>query len=121
MMHLAILPALCVGIALVQTAAGDVFQLPAFDTVTVDNLLNNEATVLIVPSSEASYSINASVQGLVYTADPDMSTLELSQQALALDPVLGLTDQAFGFPGSYNLQQPAGQPSWQSQPVSRQL
>ena len=120
MLRPAILSALCVGIALLQVAAGDVYQLPAFDTVSVDNLLNIEATILITPSIVRSYSLNASVPGLVYTANPDTGTLELSQQALALDPVFGLIDQVFGEPGIYDLQQPAGEPSWQALPFSRQ-
>ena len=120
MWRLATLSALCVGIALLQAAAGDVYQLPAFDTVSVETLLNNEVTVLIAPSVVGSYSLNASVPGLVYTADPDRGTLELSQQALALDPLFGLVDQVFGEPGIYDLQQPAGEPSWQALLVLRQ-
>jgi hypothetical protein len=120
MLRLATLSPLCMGIALLQVAAGDVCQLPAFDTVSVDNLLNNKATILIAPSVVGSYSLNASVPGLVYTANPDTGTLELSQQALALDPVFGLIDQVFGEPGIYDLQQPAGEPTWQALPFSRQ-
>ena len=63
MLHHRYLYALCVASELLISAAGDIYRLPAFDTVQIDNLLNNEATVVITPSVDGSYYLNASMPG----------------------------------------------------------
>lgn len=101
------LTALCVTFALLRGTAGDIYALSAFDTVQIDNLLNNEATVVITPSFDGSYSLNASMPGLSYTVNTQTDTLELSQQALALDPVSGLLSEVMQ-PGIYHQDESAG-------------
>ncbi|CAL5229042.1 g12291 [Coccomyxa viridis] len=94
------LQALCVLVALLESTAGDIFALPTFDTVHIDNLLNNEATVVVTPSFDGSYYLNASMPGLSYAVNTQTNTLELSQQPLGLDPVSGLLNEVL-HPGIY--------------------
>ena len=86
---------LCVGAGLLRGAAGAIYPLSPFDTVKIDDLQSNQATVLVVPSLDDTYSLNASMQGLSYTVSPVTHTLELSQVALELDPISGLLDDVF--------------------------
>ena len=84
-----------VGAGLLRGAAGAIYPLSPFDTVKIDDLQSNHATVLVVPSLDGTYSLNASMQGLSYTVSPASHTLELSQVALELDPVSSLLDNVF--------------------------
>jgi len=68
MLHPKYLYALCVASELLSSAAGDIYRLPAFDTVQIDDLLNNEATVVITPSVDGSYYLNASMPGTTLAA-----------------------------------------------------
>ena len=86
---------LCVGAALLGGAAGAIYPLSPFDTLKIDDLQSNHATVLVVPSFDGTYSLNASMQGLSYTVSLATHTLELSQVALELDPVSSLLDDVF--------------------------
>ena len=86
---------LCVGAGLLRGAAGAIYPLSPFDTVKIDDLQSNHATVLVVPSLDGTYSLNASMQGLSYTVSPAALTLELSQVALEMDPVSSFLDDVF--------------------------
>lgn len=102
------LTALCVILVLLRCTAGDIFALPAFDTVQIDNLLNNEATVVITPTFDGSYYLNASMPGLSYAVNTQTNTLELSQRPLALDPLSGLLNNVL-HPGIYQEDEAAGE------------
>ena len=102
------LQALCVLVALLESTAGDIFALPTFDTVHIDNLLNNEATVVVTPSFDGSYYLNASMPGLSYAVNTQTNTLELSQQPLGLDRVSGLLNEVL-HPGIYQEDEAAGE------------
>ncbi len=108
MLRFRCLQALCVLVALLKTTAGDIFALPAFDTVQIDNLLNNEATVVVTPTFDGSYYLNASMPGLSYAVNTQTNTLELSQQPLALDPLSGLVNEVL-HPGIYQEDEAAGE------------
>ena len=83
---------LFVGVWLPRGATGAFYPLSQFDTVKIDDLQSNRATLLIVPSFDGTYSLNASMQGLNYTVNAATHILELSQVALELDPVSTLLD-----------------------------
>lgn len=108
MMRFRCLNALCVILALLKSAAGDIYALPAFDTVQIDNLLNDEDTIIITPTFDGSYYLNASMPGLSYAVNPQTNTLELSQQPLALDPMPGLLNEVL-HPGIYQPDESAGE------------
>ena len=86
---------LYVGAGLLRGAAGASYTLLPFDTVKINDLQGNHATLLVVPSCDGTYSLNASMQGLSYTVNPATDTLELSQVAFELDPVSSLLDDVF--------------------------
>lgn len=98
---------LCVSFGLLKHAAGSIYGLPAFDAVQIDNLLGNDASVVVAPSVDGSYYLNASMAGLSYSINPDTKTLALSQVALQLDPVTSLVDDLFHTQDKQQ-QQPAG-------------
>ena len=100
--------ALCAIFALLKSTAGDIYALPAFDTIQIGNLLNDKATVVVTPSFDGSYYLNASMPGLSYAVNPQTNNLELSQQALALDPVSGLLNAVL-HPGIYQQDEAASE------------
>lgn len=97
MMRLVYAWMLCVGVGLLRGAAGASYPLSPFDNVKIDDLQGNDTTLLVVPSFDGTYSLNASMQGLIYTIDPATHTLELSQVALELNPVSSLLDDVFQY------------------------
>ena len=107
MLRFRCLQALCILVAVLKSMAGDIFALPAFDTVQIDNLLNNEATVVITPTFDGSFYLTASMPGLSYAVNTQTNTLELSQQPLALDPLSGLLNEVL-HPGIYQQDEAAG-------------
>ena len=108
MMRLRCLSALSVILVLMKRTAGDIYALPAFDTVQIGNLLNNEATVIVTPTFDGLYYLNASMPGLSYSVNPQTFTLELSQQLLAVDPLSGLLNEVL-HPGIYQQDEAAGE------------
>lgn len=58
-------------------AQASYYQLQSFDTVHIGPLGNNEATVVIVPSLDQSFSLNASQSGVAFSVN--QGTLHLSQ------------------------------------------
>lgn len=60
-----------------QLCSADFFRLPPFDTVAVQPLGHNKATILLSPSSDGSYTLNATQKGLSFTVTS--GTLELMQ------------------------------------------
>ena len=96
---------LYMGVGLLRGAAGAVYQLSPFDNIKLDDLQGNDATLLVVPSFDGTYSLNASMQGLSYTIDPATHTLELSQVALELNPVSSVLDNVFQYEHNVEEQQ----------------
>ena len=108
MLRFRYLEALCVILALLKSTVGDIYALPVFDTIQIGDLLNDEASLVVTPSFDGSYYLNASMPGLSYAVNPQTNTLELSQQVLALDPVSGLLNAVL-HPGIYQQDEAAGE------------
>lgn len=70
------------------------YQLPPFDTVHVGPLVGDEATVLLLPSLDGAFSLNATQSGVAYSVSD--STLKLNQVSSLpnlLDDLLHVDDE----------------------------
>jgi hypothetical protein len=90
-MNSALQPALLLlGLVLAPSALADSFTLPSFAAVHIQDLGHNTATILVTPSPDGSFSLDASQKGLTFVVSPD-GVLTLSQ-AVPMQSLGGLLD-----------------------------
>lgn len=71
-------PTLLLGLGLFSVEAS-FYMLPPFDTVHVGNMGQNQATIVVIPSADQTFGLNATQSGITYSISD--GTLQLNQVA----------------------------------------